>query len=97
MNKPTTLTKGETGYPRDNSYSFPVGNHKMIRLAGNYETEAVEVQVVSEPFTDAKGELEFVIVEHNKERFVVLNCFFYSKEAMVEAKEWMQQQWNGAI
>ena len=76
---------GDLLYPYDNSYSYKVGdkNKKTVRLAGDVNTSRCLVKVVSEPFektwkhwfTKQTMTREFVEVEYNNERYVILNRF----------------------
>ena len=99
------LKIGDKAYPADNSYSvclstgksdeFEIHNQKH-GLAGNWETEAVEVTIKSEPFDIVTQYLglsnkthSFVIVEYNGLQYMILNNFHNSYEDMIIAKAMM--------
>lgn len=102
------LKIGEKAYPADNSYSvclstgkpagFEIHNQKH-GLAGDYQTNAVEVTIKSEPFDIAILDrfvkdkkltyYSFVIVEYSGLQYMVLNKFHNSYEDMRTAKAMM--------
>jgi hypothetical protein len=100
---------GKIVYPRDNSYSICLSTEEKYykletgaQLAGDYKTAPVAVKIVSEPFkvfvksSIRPHEHEFVIVEHDRLQYMVLNHFSESQEQMLKEQEpaWRQEDYE---